>query len=411
MKVSLFFFSISLLAGCSVKVPVSSIPNPSKTNGSSESTVTKNKWIVVESEIAIPKLKEDFELFFCDNRVFMIPSSGCIVDYKYDTDKNELNKLETCESLIYEVTENGLLRMPEIPLNEKPVSLTSWNQKLLLAAEKSELYNEKEMVSHIIIYELDETNNSWKVFSPYGFTKEFYPDKKGNGLTYAELGGIKDGPLYLIYGDPHLKMIAYENDNWSIAPSEKESEGGIAGHRGQIIKNKFYYSFQDYGHSNIGPHIKQVDSLGNLEDLGGFPITTATNSNIAFSGDGSQFILLTANARKDGENFGRFELRTLKNGSWETMPKDGLPDNLTHYWTYTFNNEHYISARIAPSSGSVYQAKASVYKFNGASWIVVGYSNFSTVMPNYPKVFSLKGNIYCVFNEKDGGYTLMKLIN
>ncbi|MFY0672340.1 MAG: hypothetical protein JXQ87_02990 [Bacteroidia bacterium] len=406
MKSALFIFSMSLLTGCATKVPVNSNIG---SNSTTATEIRKTYWTAVEPQIQGAKLKEDFELFFLEEQVFMIPASGCIVEFNYDKTNNKLNKKKSCESLIYEITTEGLSRMPEIPLDEKPTSLTKWNGKLLLAAQKSESNNGGNPVTHIIIYELDSENNMWKVFAPYGFTKAFYSAKKGNGLTHVELGGITGGPLYLIYGDPYLKMLKYENEKWGSANTENGSKGGISGQNGQIIENKFYYSFQDYGHDNTGPRIKQVDSNGELIDLGGFPITKATNSNVSFTGDGENYMLLTGNARAEGEKFGKYEIRTLNNGIWEILPTNGLPDNLTHYWSHTFNGEHYISARIAPANGSVYQAKASVYKFSGTSWLPVGNINFTSIMPNYPKVFALKGKLYCIYNQKDGGYTLMNL--
>ena len=369
-------------------------------------------WQMIKPQIqGMEKLKEDFNLFqFGDDEVYMIPKGGCIIDYTFDKVTNQLNKKETCESLIYKVTENGLVNLPGLSLDEIPVSLTKWKDKLLLAAQKKEPGAGKNMLNHVIIYELNVKSNEWDVFAPYGFTKEFYPQKTGNGLVHCEIGGIDGGPLYLIYGDPHLKVIKYEDGKWSFAHSEKASQGGISGDRGQMIGNMFYYSFQDYGHDSTGPHIKMVDTVGNLTDLGEFPITKAANSNIAFSGDGKNFILLTANARKANEKFGKYEIRTLINGQWEPLSNQGLPDNLTHYWTYTYNQEFYISARIAPSTGSVYNAAASVYKFNGESWFPVGNTNFTTKMPNFPKVFALNGNLYCIYsNQSKGGYTLMKL--
>jgi hypothetical protein len=411
MRSLIFLTAAIFLAGCfPKKVSVNTNQNPvSKINN--ESQDDGKGWKIVGDNIQGMKgLKSDYKLYQFGDEVYMLPNTGCITEYNYDKETGKLNKTKNCESLIYKITETGLKRLPPLELDQSLKSITKWNGKILLAALKTEKGIGDKYLSHAVIYELDENSNSWKIFAPYGFTKKFYPQKTGNGVICTEIGGIPGGPLYFIYGEPEARVTQYKNGSWSFVNRKKNSDGWYAGEEGHIIDGKFYFSFLDAGSMPNGPRVIQVDAEGNVSDHGQFPFTTAANVNVAFSGDGTNFIVITGKARKENETFPVYEVWTLVNNKWEPMTKIGLPNNLTHYDSYTYKGEFYITARIAPPTGSVYNAKASVYKFNGTQWVPVGNKNFTSLMPNFTKLFAMNGSLYLIYsNQKEGGYTLMRL--
>jgi hypothetical protein len=217
-----------------------------------------------------------------------------------------------------------------------------------------------------------------------------------------------DGSPYLGFsrsGSDLAAAMKFNGSEWITLGGYYFSQGKAFHGRLAIspADNKPYYAFSDGANSNKATVMKFEGSAWVTVGITGFSTTIGNYLSLAFNPAGEPFVAYQEYVGSSISN--KATVMKFNGTNWVIVGNAGFSSGYTEYESLAISptGEPYIAYEDWDSS-----QKASVMKFDGTNWIYVGSQGFSANGVQYTCLaFSPSGEPYIAFNST-GGATVMR---
>jgi hypothetical protein len=232
--------------------------------------------------------------------------------------------------------------------------------------------------------------SAWEAVGAAGFS--------AGAASYESLSFSPNGTPYLAYEDGNKSykatVMSFNGSSWEVVGTAGFSAN--AANEGSLSfspNGTPYLAYSDAGNSNKATVMKFNGSSWAVVGAVGFSGGEADNESLSFSPDGTPY--LAYSDYSNGGNSGNATVMKFNGSSWAVVGAADFSAGLTTSESLSFSPDGtpYLAYYDGGNSGN-----ATVMKFNGSSWEVVGAAGFSAGTAYYESLsFSPDGTPYLAY--------------